>query len=288
MVLATPNPDDGGENLAFSLQAAYPNDVWNANLVAMEVQPNHAPAVGFVRRRGFRGYQPSLSFSPRPNQHSLIRQFTFGADMALFTDLENRTLTREIGLTLLRVQTHAGDNISFNARPTFERLDRDFEISDGVILPEDSEYDFTRYTAGFGTANRRFVAVNGSYTWGSFFSGKRRDAELGVALRPMPGITINTSAERNQIELQQGKFTTHVFRFVSDTQFNPRIYVVNNLQYDSVSEQLGWQSRLRWIVRPGNDLYLVYTHNWFEHPDSDAFGTLDRRAAAKINYTRRL
>src|SRR5688572_29027421 len=49
-----------------------------------------------------------------------------------------------------------------------------------------------------------------------------------------------------------------LYRFVGDTQLNPRIDMVNDLQYDSVSDALGWQARFRWIVRPGGDLYLVY------------------------------
>jgi hypothetical protein len=31
-----------------------------------------------------------------------------------------------------------------------------------------------------------------------------------------------------------------------------------------VSANLGWQARLRWILRPGNDLFVVYLHNWHD------------------------
>jgi hypothetical protein len=54
-----------------------------------------------------------------------------------------------------------------------------------------------------------------------------------------------------------------------------------------MSRVLGWQSRYRWILKPGNDLYVVYTHNWVEDPVRDRFGTLDRRAASKVLYTQR-
>ena len=56
---------------------------------------------------------------------------------------------------------------------------------------------------------------------------------------------------------------------------------------DSVSAVLGWQSRFRWILKPGSDLYVVYTHNWKDDPSLDRFSTLDRRAASKILYTYR-
>ena len=54
---------------------------------------------------------------------------------------------------------------------------------------------------------------------------------------------------------------------------------MNNIQYDSVSDVVGWQLRLRWTVTPGNDLFVVYTHNWLDDPvlgsadgDDDGYG----------------
>jgi hypothetical protein len=101
-------------------------------------------------------------------------------------------------------------------------------------------------------------------------------------------VTLNVAGERNTIDLPQGSFTADLYRLVADTQVNPRICLVNNLQHDSASGQIGCQGRFRWIVRPGNDLFFVYTHNWFEPTGLDTFETLDRRGAVKINYTRRI
>jgi hypothetical protein len=50
---------------------------------------------------------------------------------------------------------------------------------------------------------------------------------------------------------------------------------------------LGWQSRFRWILAPGNDLYVVYTHNWLDDAVRNRLSTLDRRAASKALYTYR-
>ncbi|MQA89177.1 MAG: hydrolase [Gemmatimonas sp.] len=287
MILATPNSETEGDDLAYGFRVSYPNDLWNGAFHFTEVQPNHDPGVGFLRRRSFRSYHPSLSWSPRPDNHPIIRQFSFGGALALYTDLDNRALTREFDLTLIQIDGHAGDNVSFSATPTYERLDDDFEIYPGVVIPVGEAFDFTRYRIEIGTANRRVVALQPSYTWGSFFSGTRREMVLGVGLRPTPGVTVNLSAERNEIALPEGEFETRLFRLVADTQLNPRVYLVNNLQYDSLSDQVGWQARFRWIVRPGNDLYFVYNHNWFEEAGVDGFRTLDRRAATKINYTHR-
>jgi hypothetical protein len=48
---------------------------------------------------------------------------------------------------------------------------------------------------------------------------------------------------------------------------------------------LGWQSRFRWILRPGNDLFLVYSQNWLEDLSVNRFSTISRQAASKMQYT---
>ena len=68
---------------------------------------------------------------------------------------------------------------------------------------------------------------------------------------------------------------------------SPFIALVNNIQYDSQSAVLGWQSRFRWILTPGNDLYVVYAHNWLDEPQFNRFSTLNRRLASKVLYTYR-
>jgi len=275
-----------GDNMAFGARLDYPNDRWVASLDAHEVQENLMPSVGFIRRRAFRGYSPSLMFSPRPDAHDIVRRLSFGGKMSLATDMSNQTLTREIELTLLEVETHNQDIVGLRVVPTYERLERDFPISQDVLLPVGSEYNFTRYQVTLNTANRRLLAVQGTYARGGFFSGDREELVMNLAVRPRPGVTLNLAGEWNQVDLPEGSFQTRLYRFVADTQYNPRLYLVNNLQYDTISDRIGWQIRLRWIARPGNDFYLVYQHNWFEPTDDiGGFRTLDRRGAAKINYT---
>ena len=96
----------------------------------------------------------------------------------------------------------------------------------------------------------------------------------------------------NIVRLAEGSFETDVLRGSAATQFSPWASLVNNVQYDTESRLLGWQMRFRWIRRPGNDLYLVYTHNWLEFDRFDEFrerrfATLDNRLAMKAVYTLR-
>jgi hypothetical protein len=110
---------------------------------------------------------------------------------------------------------------------------------------------------------------------------------FGLNVRPRPGVRVQVEGEWNDVDLAEGRFTSNVYRLITDTQFSPWMFVVSNLQFDTVSNVLGWQARFRWTLDPGNDVFFVYTHNWLEDETADRFATLDRRAAIKFVYTHR-
>ena len=277
-------PLDTGGGASYGLRLNFPNDPWSGLVSFRELQENYAPAIGFVPRNGLRRLNPVVRFSPRPANHPVIRSFNFGNNMRFFWDLQNELITREVDLTVLQVEFHSSDNVRIGVTPTFERLERDFNIHEGIVLPSGSTYDFTRYEIELRTATRRKLAVRSSYQWGSFFSGNRQEVIVSAGIRPRSGLALSLDGEWNQIDLPEGSFSTQLVRSVVNVQPSPWISFVSNLQYDTVSRTLGWQLRFRWISRPGDDLYFVYTHNWIDD-DAREIHTLNGKAAAKIIRT---
>jgi hypothetical protein len=274
-------------NSAFGAALEYPNDRWNGRVEAVEVQENFDPAVGFVTRHGYRRYTQKLDFGPRPAAHPYIRQLTFGGAMTVQTDLDNGLLQRGVEATLLQMDLHSQDNVGFFVSNRYERLDAPFEISNDITLPVGSTYTFSRYGVWGRTANRRRLSIQGRYEAGDFYSGTRAERQANVSIRVRPGLFLYLNGQWNSVKLLEGHFTTRLYRFTGETQFTPLMAVVNIIQYDSQSAVLGWQSRFRWILTPGNDLYIVYTHNWFDDPLLNRYTTIDKRAASKILYTYR-
>jgi hypothetical protein len=275
------------DRAAFGLTLNYPNDRWSGSLDILEVQENFAPSIGFVTRAGYRRYTPNVQFSPRPTNHPYIRQYTLNATIDVQTDILNNLLKREVSTRLFGISLHSQEAFSFDATHTSERLDRPFRIAQRFTLPVGANFDFTRYQVNFQTANRRVLALNGLYAWGDFFSGSRQETTLNLTFRAQPGYILYFTGEWNRIEISANHVTTRLYRVVAETQFTPFVAIVNNLQFDSVSRGLGWQSQFRWIITPGSDLYVVYTHNWQDDPNIDRFQTLERRLASKVLYTYR-
>ena len=287
--LRTTNPlDTVGKNSAVGAVLAYPNDLLDLQVGFQEIQENYDAAVGFTRRAGVRNIDSQMSFAPRPSQHPWIRAFNFGAAMNWFLDpLDNRLLTREIDITAFQIDTHSQDSIQVHVLPTYEVLERDFTIAPDVTLPTGQEYGFTRYSISGRTAPRRSLSVSPQVEWGEFFSGDRLRLNSTVNVRAAPGHFYTFTHEWNRVSLAEGEFTTTLYRAIAETQFNPRVSLVNDLQYDTQSAIIGWQLRFRWIVTPGNDFYFVYIHNWLDDPVTGHTYTLDRRLSSKVLYTHR-
>jgi hypothetical protein len=285
----TSNPLETGDSAGYGVRLEYPNDPFSFDLSLRELQPNYAPAVGFVQRRGYKRANPSAEYTWRLTDHPLVRSVTFEADAEIINDPDNRPLTRQHDVIPFDVEFHSGASASMTVTRFYERLEEDFEISDGIILPMGNRYGYTRYTFSADMPDRWVVSVAPSMTVGDFFSGQRSEYSLTVTVRPRAGMRFNLEGEHNVLDLAEGSFSTDVFRATASTQFGPWISLSNNLQYDTVSRGLGWQARFRWIRRPGNDLYFVYTHNWREVHESGVrrMATLDNRATSKFLYTLR-
>jgi hypothetical protein len=283
--MRTPDGVRTAENAIWGLRVDYPNDLWNAHLFYREIQKNADPAIGFVESTDYRKLTPTLRFGPRPKNNRWIRQVAIDTRVELFMDTQGRWVERSYDVTLLDLNFHSGDTFSLGINPTYERLQRDFRVARGITLREGTEHTYTRYYFNVATANRRKISGSANFTGGTFYSGERRDMSATLNLRPRRGLLATFGAVFNRVELPEGNFSSKILRTIINTQFSPFVSVSNNIQYDSVSRVLGWQARFRWIVRPGNDVYLVWLNNWLDTGEN--LSTLDRSAAMKLVYTYR-
>lgn len=281
--MKTPDGVRRADNASWGLRLNYPNDRWRFQLATRQFQKNFDPAIGFAERVDFKKYYATFRFAPRPKNNKWIRQVAGQIFPEVFYDWQNKLVERNVQFQLLDLDFHSGDSIGVRVTPSYDRLQADFRIGGGITLPVGTEYNFTRYNYSFSTANQRKISGNVNYAVGGFYSGQRRDISGAVNLRPRRGVLATVTTSFNKVDLPQGHFSSKVMRAVVSTQLNPFISISNNVQFDSVSRVLGWQSRLRWIVQPGNDIYVVWLNNWQD--TGPQLTTLDRSAAVKAVYT---
>jgi hypothetical protein len=67
---------------------------------------------------------------------------------------------------------------------------------------------------------------------------------------------------RTSALLKQGKFVQRLWQLNLAYAFNPNLVLTSFLQYDNESQNVGNNMRLRWTIKPGNDLFIVWNRGW--------------------------
>jgi hypothetical protein len=289
---AVANPDLGfGDLTARGVRVEYPNDIWTGHVSYREFGSAYDPTLGFVTRNNFRRLEPRVGWSPRPAL-SWIRNLDFSAQFRNQWQLGSGVLEeQELSLKVIGVSFESGDGIDLDFTRTREFLESDFEISQDVVIPGGLDYSWWEYRLNGRTAGRRKVSLFGGVTVGGFWAGDQIQYGGRVSFRPNPGVSLSTNVQINDVSLPYGDFTAGVYELEGTWTPNPWVSFTNQLQYDDQSGLVGLFARLRWIVTPGSDIYLVYTHNWqnlgeglFDRTD---LVTLSRGGSIKANYTYR-
>jgi len=281
-----------GDLSSWGARVGYPNDVWDGHLSYRVFGDGFDPAVGFVTRNNFRRVNSRVEWSPRVPSVSWLRALNFETQLSTQDAIDTGILEeREWQFKVLGLSFESGDGIEFNANQRFEFLDESFEVIDGIAVAP-GEYSNWEYRVGGRSSGRRRVSLNGSLSESGFWDGDRRQTEARVTFRPNPGVSLSTNFEYNSVDLSSGSFTASLYEVSGDWNPSPWVSITNQVQYDDQSELVGLFARMRWIVKPGNDVYLVYSHNWqYVHllasPNERDLITLSRGASFKVNYTYR-
>ncbi len=295
------NPDPTSSRTLDDLTARgfrvnFPNDIWSAHVSYREFGAAYDPSLGFVRRNDFRRVEPRVGWSPRPASIDWIRRFNFAAQFRYLAELGTGIVEeRQWDFDIFEVDFENGAEFEFNGTRVYEFLDESFEISDGIVVAEGG-YTGWEWEVSGRTARQRRLSGGAGVEWGQFWNGERTRYQFDATVRPNPGISISADYEHNQVTLPQGAFRADVYQLEGEWNTSPWISTTSLLQYDNVSEIIGLLARFRWIVRPGNDIYFVYAHNWqnnvtdvlgLQNPNTRRRVTLSRGATVKAGYTYR-
>jgi hypothetical protein len=270
---------------AFGFRLDYPNDVWDVSLNWKQIGDGFNAALGFVPRTGIRRTSLGVAYAPRPDRWG-IRQFYFELRPDYITNLQNRVENWRIFTAPFNILTESGEHLEWNYIPEFEHLDAPFEIQPGVFVPPGS-YQWTAFRAEANSATKRPWVVDAAIWWGGFYDGTRRQVSLGLTLKPTIHVALAATMDRNDVQLGVGSFTTLVNSIRVDYNFSPDVSWVNLVQYDSESRIAGVQSRFRWILQPGNDLFVVLNRGWYRTLEGTYLPNFDR-GSLKLQYTFRL
>jgi uncharacterized protein DUF5916 len=257
--LATGREDLGGDATAHGFKVDYPNDLWDMAVTYKRIGRDFDPSIGFVPRAAVQLWNVGADFSPRLARGP-IQQMFFEFNPSLATDLSGRWESYRVFWAPINWRFRSGDRAEFNAVPVGERLDQPFEVASGVVIPPGS-YEWRRYRLEAGTAQKRRLYSQVTWWFGDFYNGTLDQFQWTVVWNPRPLLTIEFSGERNIGRLATGDFVQTVTGTRLRVNISPDLSIASYIQYDTDSESVGTNTRLRWTFRPVADLFVVYNHN---------------------------
>jgi len=267
----------------------FPNQPWSAWVSYREFGDEYDPAVGFNRRNGFKRVQPALNYAPLFEKSKIIRAIEWGIYYEYLTSLENKLLTENLRFTLGEIRFESGEQFGVQVSRNFELLDENFDIlGDGSVIVVPGEYLNWGYELEASSASFRKVSGSIGYEAGGFWTGNISSLVLGLTIRPVPGINLGSQYRRTKVTAENSGFDTNLFQIDLGFDFTPDISLSSNIQFDDVTEVLGTNTRFRWIITPGTDIFIIYNHNWLNSPALDKrFFTIQQGGAMKVGYTYR-
>ena len=238
---------------------------------------------------------PQFALRPRPAS-DLIRRITVSYRGDYTMNQRNELETR-LNHYVVGAEFESGDQLNWTPHTRLERLRQPFRLRPGVVIPPGVYswwYNSVRYN---GNPARK---LSGMFVWQrhyGFFGGDLSILQLQPRLKLTEQLSVEMQYELNHATFQPGKFTNEAGAFsgqegsFTDHVVNTRInYNFSNqwltsttVQYNNTDSFLGFNFRLNYIFRPGDDLFLVYNEG--RRVGGLLDGQKDRTLQVKLTYS---
>jgi len=274
---------------AYGFSAEYPNDLVQGEFWWRETQENFRPELGFAPRTNIRQQRIRGAYRPRPRDFLGVRQMTHNMSLTRFSRLDfGQTESWGLFIVPFNWQFNSGDRIQVDTNIDFERLFEDFEISEtpSVVLPAGGEYRTSRYRVQLQSAPKRRLEAQLSWQFGEYWSGRVNIIETLLRYKLPPRLVLSFSTNQTFARLAEGSFVARVMTWQVNFSASPFLSFSNLIQFDNDSRNLSWQSRMRWILKPGNDLFIVFSQGWIQDEAGGLrFRAQESKLSTKFQYT---
>ena len=284
-VAKTSTPGLDGEDLSYQGQFIYGGDRYGLQAEHLVVEDNFEPEVGFLRRRNFRRSYATGRFSPRPHSIEAVRQFRLeGSFDYVLTADTGHVETRQTQLAFV-TEFENSDRLAVSAADNYELLIEPFEAATGVALP----------AGGYGFRDVEFLYAPGlqrrfngelRVRVGEYFNGTIRSVGFTQGrLELTPQLAVEPTLSVNWIDTPHGAFRADLVVSRVTYTFSPRMFFSGLVQYNSATDTISNNLRLRWEYTPGSELFVVYTDERHADPlrPDRSYGLRSRGLVVKVN-----
>ena len=257
----TQTPGLDAKDLSYQGKFAYAGDRYGVEAEHLVVEDHFLPEVGFVRRDNFRRSYGTGRFSPRPRGIASVRQFRFEGSFDYIETADTGYVeTRQMQLGFL-TEFENSDQVGLSVADNYELLMEPFEPAPGVVFPVGG-YGFRDVELLYAPGTHRGFSGYIRARMGDYFDGSIRSLVVGRArLALTDRLSIEPTLSINWIDTPRGAFRTNLVVSRLTYTFTPRMFFGGLVQYNSSTDSVSSNLRLRWEYSPGSELFVVYTED---------------------------
>jgi len=286
----TDNEGVDGDDMAWSATLGFPSRIGlEGGIQVQEVQENFDPKLGFANRKGVRLYGGELGYRRNRPGDVFIREVSHGLEVARWEYLDTGNVqSEEITLDYLTIRSREGDFFRLDYKMQKEGLlPGEQPLDDIDILIPAGEYSFERWGGFIRTASFRKLRLQLRVDDGGYYNGDLLNIRPEIEWRPNPHLSFKVEYAYGKYDFPGGQeATTRQITVENEISFNAKMSLVTLAQYDNISEDIGINSRFRYNLSAGQDIWFVLNHNMHRDVTADnRFQSTESLAAAKIRYT---
>ena len=242
---------------SYRVQFNYDADRYGVQLERLLVDDRFNPEVGFVRRRDMRRSRGQFRFSPRTVSHPTIRRLSWTGAVDYIESTGGRLETRERRGDF-SLEFHSGDSLGMAYTNSFEFVPQPFRIASDVTVPVGG-YDFNNVRLQYGFGQQRVLSGTIAAEYGTFFGGTKSTVAVSSALASLTSqLSIAPGMSINRVELPAQSVTSRLLTTRVTYTMTPLMFVSALVQYNSATDGVSTNVRLRWEYLPGSELFVVY------------------------------
>ena len=177
------------------------------------------------------------------------------------------------------------DRVGLSVADNYELVVEPFEPALGVTIPVGG-YGFVDTEATYTPGAQRRLTGTFTVRVGEYFNGDIRSVGFSRGrLAVTQQLSVEPTVSVNWIDTPQGAFRSELVVARVTYTFTPRMFFSGLVQYNSATDSISNNLRLRWEYSPGSELFVVYTEEQNTDPlRPDRFSELQNRGfVVKIN-----
>ena len=273
------------KNYSTGTRLDYSSKNWGFRASGLYVGENFKSDLGFIRRTDIFKIDPKVEYLLFPKQGKINRHNFSVVPIIVWKPEINFQLADYNIISSWNTEFNNTSRLSVSIFNRYVYLFDEFNpsFSDGLSLEMDTDYNFSSIELNLQTDTRKPFSFKTKPSMGQFFNGFKYTFDAEISYRIQPKFLFSIRARYDKIELPQPYSNNNIW-LVSpriNITFTKSLYWSTLIQYSSLLENLGINSRLQWRFAPLSDLFLVYNDNYFT--DSE-FAPRFRSINLKITY----